>query len=74
MIESTNYCRREGNSWRGPECNCESGLVVGSFIGEDGNSHGFLAEGAIFSTVDRAEGANTSVWGVNAAGQIAGHL
>jgi hypothetical protein len=49
-------------------------LVVGSFIGEDGNSHGFLAEGAIFSTVDRAEGANTSVWGVNAAGQIAGHL
>jgi len=50
----------------------ESGLIVGSFIGEDGNSHGFLAQGAIFNTIDCAEGANTSVWGVNAAGQIAG--
>lgn len=50
----------------------EKGLIVGSFIGNDGNSHGFLVEGANFSTVDCAQGANTSVWGVNAAGQIAG--
>jgi uncharacterized membrane protein len=50
----------------------DSGEIVGSFIGEDGNSHGFLAEGASFTTLDCAEAANTSVWGINSAGQIAG--
>jgi probable HAF family extracellular repeat protein len=50
----------------------EKGQIVGSFIGEDGNSHGFLAEGSIFTTLDCAEAANTSVWGINSAGQIAG--
>jgi uncharacterized membrane protein len=48
------------------------GEIVGSFIGEDGNSHGFLAEGSVFTTLDCAEAANTSVWGINSAGQIAG--
>jgi probable HAF family extracellular repeat protein len=50
----------------------DRGQVVGSFIGEDGNSHGFLAEGSTFTTLDCAEDANTSVWGINSAGQIAG--
>ena len=50
----------------------DSGEIVGSFIGEDGNSHGFLAEGSVFTTLDCAGTANTSVWGINAAGQIAG--
>ena len=50
----------------------EKGEIVGSYIGEDGSSHGFLAEGSIFTTLDCAAGANTSVWGINSAGQIAG--
>jgi len=50
----------------------EKGQIAGSFIGEDGNSHGFLAEGSVFTTLDCAEAANTSVWGINSAGQIAG--
>ncbi len=50
----------------------DSGQIVGSFIGEDGNSHGFLAEGSTFTTLDCVEGANTGVWGINSAGQIAG--
>lgn len=50
----------------------DRGQIVGSFIGEDGNSHGFLAQGATFTTLDCAEGANTSAWGINSAGQIAG--
>ena len=50
----------------------DRGQVVGSFIGEDGNSYGFLAEGSTFTTLDCAEDANTRVWGINSAGQIAG--
>jgi len=50
----------------------EKGQIVGSFIGGDGNSHGFLAEGSMFTTLDCADAANTSVWGINSAGQIAG--
>ena len=50
----------------------EKGEIVGSYIGEDGNSHGFLAEGSSFAALDCAEAANTSVWGINSAGQIAG--
>lgn len=50
----------------------EQGQIVGSYIAEDGNSHGFLAEGSTFNTLDCAEEANTSIWGINSAGQIAG--
>ena len=50
----------------------DNGQVVGSFIGQDGNSHGFLSEGATFTTLDCAAGANTAAWGINAAGQVAG--
>jgi probable HAF family extracellular repeat protein len=50
----------------------DKGQVVGSYVGQDGNSHGFLAEGGRFTTLDCAAGANTAIWGINAAGQIAG--
>jgi len=50
----------------------DKGQIVGSFIGQDGNSHAFLVEGGNFTTLDCAVGANTAAWGIDAAGQIAG--
>ena len=48
------------------------GQIVGAYVGLDGNTHGFLAEGAKFTTLDCPGGVRTSPWAINAAGQIAG--
>lgn len=48
------------------------GQIVGSYIGQDGNSHSFLAEGVAFTTLDCPGSVNTSAWAINSAGQIAG--
>ena len=48
------------------------GQIVGVYIGQDGGSHSFLAEGSVFTTLDCPGSVNTSAWGINAAGQIAG--
>ena len=48
------------------------GQIVGGYIGQDGSSHGFLAEGSVFTTLDCPGSLNTTVWGINSASQIAG--
>jgi uncharacterized membrane protein len=48
------------------------GQIVGAYIGQDGNYHGFLAEGSAFTTLDCPGSVNTIAWGINSAGQIAG--
>jgi len=48
------------------------GQIVGSYIGQDGVTHGFLAEGATFTTLDCPGSDNTAAWVINAAGQVAG--
>jgi len=50
----------------------ERGQIVGSYVGLDGKSHGFLADGTTFTTLDCPDGFRTSPWGINSAGQIAG--
>jgi uncharacterized membrane protein len=50
----------------------DRGQIVGSYIGQDGNSHGFLAEGITFATLDCPGAFRTTPWGINSAGQIAG--
>ena len=50
----------------------ERGQIVGIYIGLDGGSHGFLADGSTFTTLDCPGGFRTSPWAINAAGQIAG--
>lgn len=50
----------------------ERGQIVGSYIGQDGISHGFLAEGTTFTTLDCPGAFRTTPWGINSAGQIAG--
>jgi uncharacterized membrane protein len=50
----------------------DRGHIVGSYIGQDGNSHGFLAEGITFTTLDCPGAFRTTPWGINSAGQIAG--
>jgi uncharacterized membrane protein len=48
------------------------GQIVGAYIGQDGSSHGFLAEGSAFTTLDCPGSVSTTAWGINSAGQIAG--
>jgi len=48
------------------------GQIVGGYVGLDGSSHGFLAEGATFTRLDCPGAVRTTAWGINAAGQIAG--
>jgi probable HAF family extracellular repeat protein len=49
------------------------GQIVGGFVDVDGNSHGFLATGSSYTTLDCPGGiGTTTAWSINSAGQIAG--
>ena len=48
------------------------GQIVGGYVGLDGSSHGFLADGATFTRLDCPGALRTTAWGINADGQIAG--
>jgi uncharacterized membrane protein len=50
-----------------------SGSIVGVYIDASGGEHGFLAEGAKFTSIDYPGAALTSAWGINSAGQIVGN-
>ena len=48
------------------------GQIVGGFVDVDGNSHGFLANGSSYTTLDCPGGTGTTAWSINSTGQIAG--
>ena len=50
----------------------DSGTIVGSYLGADGNFHGFLDNAGTFSTVDALSGPSTEVWAINNAGDFVG--
>jgi uncharacterized membrane protein len=49
------------------------GSIVGEWLDASGGIHGFLVEGAEFTSIDYPGAAITSVWGINSAGQIVGN-
>jgi len=49
------------------------GSIVGEWLDASGGIHGFLAEGAKFTSIDYPDAAITSAWGINSAGQIVGN-
>ena len=50
----------------------DSHVIVGFYIGADGNYHGFLDNGGSFTTFDPQEGASTQIYGINDFGQFVG--
>jgi probable HAF family extracellular repeat protein len=48
------------------------GQIVGTYLDADGNSHGFLANGAIFARLDCPGALRTAAWAINADARIAG--
>lgn len=48
------------------------GHIVGAYVDVNGGSHGFLAVGSSFTTLDCPGAIRTTAWGIDAAGQIAG--
>ncbi len=50
----------------------EYGQIVGMYLDADGRNHGFLKVGAQFVAIDYPSAAATTVWGINAIGQIVG--
>jgi uncharacterized membrane protein len=49
------------------------GAIVGTWLDADSNSHGFLAEGAKFTSIDYPGAVGTTEWGINSAGQMVGN-
>jgi len=49
------------------------GSIVGTWIDGDGVPHGFLAEGAKFTSIDYPGSVGTTEWGINSAGQMVGN-
>jgi len=49
------------------------GSIVGTWIDADGVTHGFLAEGAKFTSIDYPGSVVTTEWGINSAGQMIGN-
>jgi uncharacterized membrane protein len=49
------------------------GSIVGTWIDVDGVPHGFLAEGAKFTSIDYPGSVGTTEWGINSAGQMVGN-
>ncbi len=49
------------------------GHIVGTYIDSGGGTHGFLAVGETFTSIDYPGATTTSAWGINAAGQIVGN-
>ena len=47
--------------------------IVGTWLDADGVPHGFLAEGAKFSSVDYPGAEGTTAWGITSAGQMVGN-
>jgi uncharacterized membrane protein len=50
-----------------------SGSIVGIYVDASAGEHGFLAEGAKFTSIDYPGAASTTAWGINSAGQIVGN-
>jgi probable HAF family extracellular repeat protein len=48
------------------------GQIVGGYVDVNGNSHGFLAEGATFTQLDCPGALRTMAWVIDSVGQIAG--
>jgi uncharacterized membrane protein len=51
----------------------DSGQIVGTYVGRDGNFHGFVRDGSTFTTIDCPGAVATIAWGINTNGQIAGN-
>jgi uncharacterized membrane protein len=49
------------------------GSIVGTWIDAGGVPHGFLAEGAKFTSIDYPGAVGTTEWGINSAGQMVGN-
>ena len=51
-----------------------SGVIVGVYEDQNGNDHGFLDKGGVFTTLDVPGGAGffTDAFGINNAGQVVG--
>jgi probable HAF family extracellular repeat protein len=49
------------------------GSIVGTWIDADGVPHGFLADGAKFTSIDYPGSVGTTEWGINSAGQMVGN-
>jgi probable HAF family extracellular repeat protein len=49
-----------------------AGQIVGSFTDATGGRHGFLMDGATFTTIDVPDATLTLAYGINTAGQIVG--
>ena len=49
------------------------GSIIGTWIDTDGVAHGFLAEGAKFTSIDFPGSVGTTAWGINSVGQIVGN-
>ena len=51
----------------------DGGQIVGTYVGHDGNFHGFVRDGSTFATIDCPGAVATIAWGINPNGQIAGN-
>ena len=49
------------------------GNIVGTYVDASGGLHGFLAQGAKFTSIDYPGAVATTAWGINSAGQIVGN-
>ena len=49
------------------------GQIVGLYLDANGIGHGFLKDGASFTIIDFPGSVQTTVWGINSAGQIVGN-
>jgi len=49
------------------------GSIVGTWIDADGVPHGFLADGAKFTSIDYPGSVGTTEWGINSAEQMVGN-
>ena len=49
------------------------GHMVGTYMDSGGMTHGFLAVGDTFTSIDYPGAKTTSAWGINSAGQIVGN-
>ena len=50
----------------------DRGQIVGGYVDLQGNPHGFLANGSVFTRLDCPNANRTTAWDINSAGQIAG--
>jgi hypothetical protein len=59
-----------GSNATSPGAITPDGKIVGDYVGPDGNQHGFLLSDGTFQTIDFPGSTRTTVWWINARGQI----